>query len=784
MSTEVGKAYVGVEPSTDGFSDGVGKNLDGESSKFKGIGKKVGVAIAAGVALGTAVIGSQIGKSIDAASDLNESMGKVQVVFKDNAKAVEAWANTSATAFGQSKQQALEAAGTYGNLFQAFGLGRNEATKMSTSLVGLAADLASFNNTSVDDAVLALRSGLSGETEPLKKYGVAINDARLKQEALSMGLISSTKEALEPAAKAQAAYALIMHDTTLAQGDFERTSGGLANQQRILGANIQNVRAEIGEKLLPAKLALVKVLNESVIPAFSVMGGKLVDLYVGFKDLVGTKVVEWAKALAPAVRTLGYAFQGFWSAFNGEGVTSNGLVGEFEKLGVKARALFDVLAANKNTVVPIVAGFTALLAVLVAMSKINSAVVAMNAMFTAFTETGAAAFLIANPITLVIAAIVALGVALVIAYQKSETFREIVDQIGRVIRDVALVAFEKMRDAFEAVVDFITKKAIPAVTGFWDAIVEAFTPLARWLNENVVSTFVAMGEFIAAVVARIVDVLQIWWAGMKLQWQIIEPIIEEMVRIIGAAFQFIGDLFKGFVQAVLPIFAAAWVPLKAGIELVWAEIKAVIEIALGAIRGIFQIFTGILRGDFGKIWEGIQTLVETPFNAVKKFIGEAFDIIVGAFGEMPSRIANVAKGMFDGIKTAFVGVINFLIRSWNSLEFKIPGFDPPGPGSFPGFTLGVPDIPELKMATGGYIRTLVGEQGPEIVDLPVGAAVYPNGSMPWDMAMAGVGRVSDIYLTINAGMGTDGAVVGRQVMEVLKDFERSNGPLNLRIQPT
>lgn len=189
-------------------------------------------------------------KSIDAASSLQESTSKVNAVFGSQSAELEAWSMTSATAFGQSRQQALEAAGTYGNLFQAFGIGRDKAAEMSMSLTELAADLASFNNTSIDDALEALRSGLSGETEPLKRFGVALTDDRLKAEALAQGIYDG-KGVLDAAQKSQAAYALILRDTTLAQGDFARTSDGLANSQRIAQAELQNTLATIGQDLIP-----------------------------------------------------------------------------------------------------------------------------------------------------------------------------------------------------------------------------------------------------------------------------------------------------------------------------------------------------------------------------------------------------------------------------------------------------------------------------------------------------------------------------------------------------
>jgi hypothetical protein len=107
---------------------------------------------------------------------------------------------------------------------------------MSKTLVQLAADLASFNNTSVDDALVALRSGLSGEAEPLKRYGIALSDARMRQELMAQG-VKDLGATLTPLQKTQAAYTLILKDSKLAQGDFARTSTGLANEQRIAAAS-------------------------------------------------------------------------------------------------------------------------------------------------------------------------------------------------------------------------------------------------------------------------------------------------------------------------------------------------------------------------------------------------------------------------------------------------------------------------------------------------------------------------------------------------------------------
>ena len=255
----------GLNSSVDTASTGMSSMM----SRVKTLGATMGVVFGAQQVM---KFGNDV---IQAASNMNESLSKVQVVFGENSKAVEDFAKNASKNMGLSNQKALEAAGTYGNLFQAFGIARGSATQMSTTLVQLAADLASFNNTSTEDALMALRSGLSGETEPLKRFGVALNEVTLKNKALQMGLITSTTGVLPPAIKAQATYALVMEQTKSAQGDYARTADGVANKQRTLAAQFEDTKAKIGAGLLPIYQIMLKVLQVGVLPALEMFGSFL-----------------------------------------------------------------------------------------------------------------------------------------------------------------------------------------------------------------------------------------------------------------------------------------------------------------------------------------------------------------------------------------------------------------------------------------------------------------------------------------------------------------------------
>jgi hypothetical protein len=251
-----------------GVDDNV-KKASGGMSNFVGNLKKVGAAM--GATFAASQVAAFAKESIMAASNMAESLSKVQVVFGEGAAEVEAFGKSAAQNLGISNQAALEAAGTYGNLFQAFGLGQGESQKMSTSLVQLAADMASFNNTSIDQAITALRSGLSGETEPLKRFGVALSEVRLKEEALRMGLIKTTSGTLPVAIKSQAAYSLILKDTALAQGDYARTADGTANTMKTLQAKMEDAKVALGDALMPAFRGLLKILD-LLIPVLTKIG--------------------------------------------------------------------------------------------------------------------------------------------------------------------------------------------------------------------------------------------------------------------------------------------------------------------------------------------------------------------------------------------------------------------------------------------------------------------------------------------------------------------------------
>jgi len=282
-----------------------GKGITDFGNKIGEASKKAAVALSAiGIA---AVTGAA--KAVSLASDYAESQSKVGEIFGASAVAVEAFAATAATSLGQSKQDVLNAAGTFGIFGDAAGLGGQDLVDFSNNFTTLASDLASFNNTSPQEAVEAIGSALRGESEPLRKYGVMLDDAAMKAEALAQGIYNG-KGPLTQQQKILASTALIFQKTTKAQGDFARTSGGLANQTRIMKAQLANAATTVGTALLPIALKLSNFFAQKVIPIVE----KLSDTF-SKKGLTG--VLDLVKSQLPRLQE---AFSTLWSWIQNTGV--------------------------------------------------------------------------------------------------------------------------------------------------------------------------------------------------------------------------------------------------------------------------------------------------------------------------------------------------------------------------------------------------------------------------------------------------------------------------------
>jgi len=339
-----------VKKFLDGMDKAENKTKKFETSVSKSSGKMAKSFAAVGIAAGAMAV--KIGMdAVKSASNLSEEISKSNVIFGKSAAAIQAFSESADTALGLSQVEALKASSTFATLGKSAGLTGADLTKFSQKSVTLAADLGSFYNTSPEDAILAIGSALRGEAEPIRKYGVLLSAAALDQGALNyeartgIPLERDKKNQLTETAKVLARYEIIMAQTTDAQGDFSRTSDGLAGQQKILKANLENTRAELGTKLLPVMVNITSAANDLI----SAFGGKDRDgLSARARELQGDVGNTGAASLGGALRALADSFVTLFNAFTGEASATNKLTTFANALETLAGAINSVAGAVKS----------------------------------------------------------------------------------------------------------------------------------------------------------------------------------------------------------------------------------------------------------------------------------------------------------------------------------------------------------------------------------------------------------------------------------------------------
>lgn len=265
----------------DQLEDHTNKSTDA----FSRLAKAIGLVMIARKALDTIKTG------IDYASDLAEVQNVVDVTFGSATEAINSWSKECLAAYGMNEVSAKRYAGTIGAMLKSSGLAGDAIVDMSKDMVGLAGDMASFYNLDLETAFEKIRSGISGETEPLKQLGINMSVANLEAYALSQGIKTSYNE-MSQAEQVMLRYNYLMSTTADAQGDFARTQDSYANQTRLLSESWLEFTGVMAEQLLPVLTTIVSWLNNIV--AFLTENADMVSaVLVGLATTVGILAVAW-----------------------------------------------------------------------------------------------------------------------------------------------------------------------------------------------------------------------------------------------------------------------------------------------------------------------------------------------------------------------------------------------------------------------------------------------------------------------------------------------------------
>jgi hypothetical protein len=492
-------AYVTLIPVAKGFQqavakemggvNNVGKTAGGQAGKgfsggFGGALKGLGGVIAGGLA--AAGIGSFLKDSVSQASDLSESLNAVTVTYGAASEGIVALGETAATRLGLAATDfnalSVQFASFGGNI-----AANGDVVGFIDDITTRSADFASVMNLDVAEAARIFQSGLAGETEPLKKFGIDLSAAAVDAYALANGIGEAGKPLTE-AQKQQARYGALMEQTAKTQGDFSNTSDGLANAQRILGANFDNMKAQVGGPLLGA----FANLTTGLLPVIETMGPLL------------TGVIE---DLAPIITDLAGQIPGLLESFLPMLPVIGELAGIFLELAADLLPIFvDLIMALMPAItdlLPILAEFIGnamevLVPILVQL--IDALVPIIEALLPVFMELFEA--LAPVVLTLIEAMLPIIELLLPMFVELIEFLTPILVTVAEIIGDILVFAIELFVGAITGITESLATFGEFFRT-LWDGIKEFFVNTINAL----ISGFEGFVNFVIRGVNKIVDAL-------------------------------------------------------------------------------------------------------------------------------------------------------------------------------------------------------------------------------------------------------------------------------------
>lgn len=652
---EVNKQVDKTEKRFSGLSD----RLDKMGGKMKDVGGKMSTRFTLPIMAGA-------GLAVKAYSDLQETLNKVDVSFGNNAGTVKEWSKDSIKSMGLAQQSALDAAALFGDMGTGMGQNTKEASKMSMGLTQLGADMASFKNVSFDRAQTALAGIYTGETEALKGLGIVMTQTNLEEYARAEGIKKSMKE-MSQAELVQLRYNYVMDKTKNAQGDFARTSDGIANQTRMTGERVKQLSAEFGEKLAPAYGRVLEI------------GNKVLDFFKNLTDGQQKALVVLAlvvAAIGPVVIVIGHLI----TAIRGIGIA------------------FSFLAAH-----PAILAVTAIILVVAGLA------------FLIYKNWGS--------ITSFFAGIWSKVMEIVSGFVDwvSGVWNGVVNGIKAIWASISGFfsgLWQGIVNIFNGFVSFV-KAWGPTILAiiFWPFALAVGLIIANW--DRIKSFFSGVWAFIKAVftpvIAWFVSIFTQALNGVKAIWNTVTGFFRSVWNGIVA-------IFSRVVSFYYNVFLTAWNMIKS----VWNTVAGWFR---NIFNGIVRVFSPIANW-FGSVFRRAWGAVRSAFSGVSGFFRGVWNSIVSIFGRIGTSVGNAIssafKSVINGVLRGATNIINGFVDAINGaidLINKIPKVNIPKLGRLgvPSFYTGVRDF-------GGGIAQVgdVRGRGGEIIHAPSGTDVYSN----------------------------------------------------------
>ena len=253
------KAMQSATRGVNNLKNNVASSVASQQKSFMALGSTIKMVVGTLAVIETIKFAKQM---VMLTSSVEEMQAKSSVVFGDFVRGVRAELSAFGDQVGRSTFELEGMASSIQDTFVPMGFARGEASKLSVQLTKLAVDVASFNNASDTETMMAFQSALVGNHETVRRFGVVITEATLKQELLRMGINKASKDVTN-AEKVQARLNLIIAGTSDAHGDATRTSGSFANSSKALSAQLEELQVSVMQPLLPVLTDIVKGMTEA-----------------------------------------------------------------------------------------------------------------------------------------------------------------------------------------------------------------------------------------------------------------------------------------------------------------------------------------------------------------------------------------------------------------------------------------------------------------------------------------------------------------------------------------
>jgi phage-related protein len=589
------------------------QSMNSAGEKMKSVGEKmssVGSKLSTAVTLPLVGIGTAATKM---AMDAVESENLFEVAMGSMAGDARKWSEETSKALGLNAYNVRKNVATYNSMLTSMGLTAQESLKMSEGLTQLSYDMASFYNLKPEEAFEKLKSGISGEAEPLKALGILVNENTIKTYAYTHG-IAKQGETLTEQQKVMARYGVIMESTKNAQGDLARTMDSPTNKLRVMKEQAEQLGIQFGQLLIPILEKLIGIVKP------------LMDKFQGLSKEQQEMIVKIGLVVAAVGPIIG-------------------IIGKVISI-----------AGTLSTVIGSISG---------AMAAAGGASAALGAVFTALT----------GPVGIAIAVIGGLVAVGVLLYKNWDTIKNTASTIWQALTASISNSVTAIKTALVSTWESIKAVVLPIVEGIasviktiWDGVKTGF----EFLWEVIKTIFTSAWTFISSIVQTYINIVA---SVISVAWQLIQTVTSTVwnavsgviITVWNGIVSFLNPIIQGIGNAI----TTAWNSIKSVTTTVFNAVSSIINTVWNSILNFIKPIINSIVSTLTTAWNTIKSVTSTVWNAIQSALNSVWNGIKNTTTSIWNSISSFFSSMWSGVSSLFTnavnGIKNTVSNVWSSI---------------------------------------------------------------------------------------------------------------------